>query len=331
LLMIWSSGVVERFVDEVIELAVWARVRGKVLALAQRAISGFDQRPGIPREVRERLIEHNIPVFDNGIRAVQAIAHLYRQQAVMQQSDDALSVSDALVETAQADEGLRSWRAAASILQALGVPVVPWRLASTPAKALEAADTLGYPVVLKLLLQDVGHKTERGLVHLDLRSREDVRRALDALEYAAGPEAREGFLLQRHIQGGLQALVGLTEDPELGRVLVLGVGGVMTEFIGQVAYALPPLSLRQAADLVDRSPLHVLLQGVRGAAAGDAPALSACVAAVSRLAEVGSIAEFEINPLLILPRGEGVCALDVLVRTTRSLREIAQPHEVATM
>jgi acetyltransferase len=200
---------------------------------------------------------------------------------------------------------------AARLVSHYGVPVLPAALAGSCAEALQAAERLGYPVVLKRHAAGVVHKTESGGVHLDLRTRDDVTAAYAAVARAAGATA-PGVRLTPYRRGGIEVLIGARRDPELGPLLVVGAGGVLAEALGDVAIRTLPCPPGELRSMLEETRLPALLAGMRGAPAADVAALLAALAGLARLiAALPEVADVEVNPLRCA--ADGCLALDARV------------------
>ena len=193
-------------------------------------------------------------------------------------------------------------------------------LAESAGEAVNAARRLGYPVVLKLVSPDIQHKTEIGAVRTGLADDAAVAAAFREVMAAAQekrPAARlEGVLVQEMISAdAVEVMVGVLRDPGFGPLVVFGSGGVLVELLQDTALRLAPLSRRDAEEMVAETRLAHLLQGFRGRPAADSEALFDALLRVSRLAlDLGDlVAAIDINPLMVLPQGHGVRAVDVLV------------------
>ncbi|MBC7227122.1 MAG: acetate--CoA ligase family protein [Thermoflexales bacterium] len=194
-----------------------------------------------------------------------------------------------------------------------GIPVAPWAVAEDPDGAAEAADGLGYPVVLKALSARVVHKSDVGGVVLGLRDREAVRREAEAMRARVlerVPQAGDlRFLVQRMVEGGVEVILGGKQDPAFGPVVMFGLGGVFVEVFGDVSFRVAPLTRADAEEMMEEIRGKALLRGARGRPPADREALVEAILAFSRLlVENPSLAEVEINPLLALP--QGVVAVD---------------------
>ncbi len=198
------------------------------------------------------------------------------------------------------------------LLAAYGVPVVSERAAADAAGAVHAAEETGFPVVLKALGSRLTHKSDRGLVRLALRSAAEVRAAAAEITAAAGSDL-EGLLVQPMLAGRRELVAGLLRDPQFGPVVMLGLGGVLTEALADTTFRLAPLTDAEAEDMLGSLRSSRLLGAFRGEAAADRAALVAALTGLSRLAEEHpEVAEVDVNPLLITPEGK-VVAVDALV------------------
>jgi acetyltransferase len=211
------------------------------------------------------------------------------------------------------------------VLAAYGIPITDTEIAITPDEAVDAAEQIGYPVVVKLLSRTITHKTDVGGVALNLKSADAVREAFtkirDAVAEKAGAEHFEGVTVQPMINwSGYELIVGSSVDPQFGPVLLFGMGGQLVEVFRDKALALPPLNTSLALHLIDETKIAHALKGVRGRRPIDREVLASLLVRFSELvAEQPRIAEIDINPLLASP--ERVIALDA--------RVVLHPAEVA--
>ncbi|MEN9266411.1 MAG: GNAT family N-acetyltransferase, partial [Thermostichales cyanobacterium BF4_bins_65] len=200
-----------------------------------------------------------------------------------------------------------------AVLAAYGIPVVPTRVASSVEEAVAAAEAMGYPVVLKLHSYTITHKTEVGGVQLNLGDGEAVRRAYQTMAAQVGSQDFQGVTVQPMIpQEGYELIVGSSQDPQFGPVLVFGSGGQLVEIFQDRAIGLPPLNSTLARRLMEQTLIYKALQGVRGRPPVDLEALAQLLVRFSQLvAEQPGIREMDINPLLASPRG--LMALDARI------------------
>ena len=198
-------------------------------------------------------------------------------------------------------------------LKHYGLPMIADTLVSTETQALKAGEDIGYPVVMKGLVEGVAHKSDAGLVKLNLTDADGVRTAFADLDAKIGGDQHRICLVQKMVKGGVEALLGMQNDPDFGPMIVLGVGGVMAELMNDIALRRAPLTQRDVADMIDETRLGLLLQGYRGAEPADRAALEEAALRLSAfaLAHADRLESIDINPLLVLPKG--CIAVDALI------------------
>ncbi|MEU6508670.1 acetate--CoA ligase family protein [Streptomyces sp. NPDC046942] len=210
-----------------------------------------------------------------------------------------------------------SEHAAKQLLRAYGIRVPREQLVTSAAAAVRAAAQIGYPVVMKASGARIAHKTELGLVKVGLTSASQVRDGYRELMDIARYEgvSLDGILVCQMVEQGVEMVVGATHDDLFGPTVTVGLGGVLVEVLHDTAVRVPPFGEDQAHAMLAELRGHPLLDGVRGRPPADRDALVEVVLRVQRMAlELGDqIAELDINPLLVLPRGQGAVALDALV------------------
>ncbi|MEU0008933.1 acetate--CoA ligase family protein [Streptomyces sp. NPDC006314] len=210
-----------------------------------------------------------------------------------------------------------SEHAAKQLLRAYGIRVPREQLVTSAAAAVRAAGQVGYPVVMKASGAQIAHKTELGLVKIGLTSASQVRDAYRELTDIARYEgvSLDGVLVCQMVERGVEMVVGVTHDELFGPTVTVGLGGVLVEVLRDVAVRVPPFGEDRARDMLTDLRGRALLDGVRGRPPADRDALVEVVLRVQRMAlELGDhIAELDINPLMVLPRGQGAVALDALV------------------
>jgi|HigsolmetaAR202D_1030399.scaffolds.fasta_scaffold02975_1 acetyl coenzyme A synthetase (ADP forming), alpha domain len=200
------------------------------------------------------------------------------------------------------------------VLQAYGIPTVSTLIAQDVEEAILAADSIGYPVVLKLLSKTITHKTDVGGVRLNLKNSKAVREAYQQIENSVtnlvGREHFEGVTVQPMIRGeGYEIILGSSLDPQFGPVLLFGTGGQLVEVYKDSALGLPPLTTTLAGQMIDATKIGHALKGVRGRAPIDRNALELLLVRFSQLVvEQPRIKEIDINPLFASP--EQLIAMD---------------------
>jgi len=199
------------------------------------------------------------------------------------------------------------------VLAQHGVPVVTERPAGSADEAVVAADELGYPVVVKLCGAAIAHKTERGLVRLGLPDEASVRAAgAELLGAATDADGPVELLVAPMVRGTRELIAGLHTDQQFGRCVMIGLGGILAEAIGDVAFRLVPIERLDADEMLDDLAFRALLDGFRGEPAVDRPAIADVLVGLSRLAQSDpSIVAVDVNPLIVV--GGRPVAVDALV------------------
>lgn len=269
-----------------------------------------------PREVRERLNALGIPAVD-GIDAVCAtLAALVRvgASATPAATAEAFSGHDPLPASAFANEA-----GGKAALAAAGVPVLQERVARTADEAAAFAREISYPVVLKIVSPDIAHKTEVGGVVVGVKDEAQLcteHTAMRARVAQKAPQARiDGVLVAQMAVGGTELILGTKTDPAFGPVVMVGLGGIFAEIMKDVALQAAPVDEAQATAMLRSLKAFALLDGARGRAKADVAAAAKAVAALSRFAarHAASVAEIDVNPLVVMDEGQGAFALDALL------------------
>jgi acyl-CoA synthetase (NDP forming)/GNAT superfamily N-acetyltransferase len=204
--------------------------------------------------------------------------------------------------------GWQPWQVAADLLASYGIPVLPSLVASDADEAVAAAEKLGFPVVLKAADPDLVHKSDLGLVRLDLTDAGAV-----AAAYRAIAGASPNVLVQPMRGNGVELVAGVVHDPLFGSLLMTGLGGIHTDLLGDRSFQLLPVTDLDAAAMWRRLRAARLLTGYRGRPACDTAALEDVLLRLGRLAEdFPEIAELDLNPVLAFP--DGIAAVDVKLR-----------------
>jgi acetate---CoA ligase (ADP-forming) subunit beta len=202
----------------------------------------------------------------------------------------------------------------ARLLAGYGIPTAKGALALNWDEVKKAAEGIGYPVVLKICSPEVSHKTESGLMAVDLRNEADLEAAFKRIG-AASPVKDASFLVQEMVKGGRELVVGMIRDPQFGPCVMFGLGGIFTEILGDVTFRPAPLSEADAREMIGEIKGRKILGAVRGMPAVDADALVACLMAMDRIGmEREEIQAIDVNPLII--RGSQPVAVDALVILT---------------
>jgi acetyl coenzyme A synthetase (ADP forming)-like protein len=281
--------------------------------------------PALARGARGRLPSYSFP--ENAARALAAAVKYGRWRERPRGTAGVLDPEGragvrAVVDRVLAAHDSAHWLAPAdveAVLGAAGITVAPSRVVP-PDAAVRTAEAMGYPLAAKAVASGLLHKSDVGGVILGLDSAEAVAAAVATLRdrlRAAGMNL-EAVQLQREVRGGIEALVGVVGDPTFGPLVVCGLGGVQVELLRDASFRLPPVTDLDAVEMIERLRLHPLLDGYRGAPAGDRAALVTLVQRVSALVEaVPELREMDLNPVKVLPPGRGAVVVDARLRVGR--------------
>ncbi len=202
------------------------------------------------------------------------------------------------------------------ILKAYGIPAVGTAISKTLKETVDAAEEIGYPLVMKIISPQISHKSDVGGIKLNLNNAEDVKDAYEDM-MAKIPEkvpnaVLEGVQLQRMVSGGKEVIIGMIQDPTFGPTLMFGLGGIYVEILKDVKFAIAPVNENDVASMISGIRTHKLLEGSRGSAPADIAAIKDIILRVSQLVlDFPEISEFEINPLIVFDEGEGALAVDM--------------------
>jgi acetyl-CoA synthetase (ADP-forming) len=199
------------------------------------------------------------------------------------------------------------------LLADAGIPIPQERLVFSADEAVQAANEQGYPVAMKLCGRGIAHKTERNLVRLDVGDAEEARRhAEDLLAQRGSDEADAGVLVQAMVSGRRELIAGMLRDPQFGPCVMLGLGGVFAELIGDVAFAVAPLAEHDAEDLMHALRHDKILGPFRGEPEADVAKLGQILEALGRIGEARpDVLSIDVNPLIL--SGSDPVVVDALV------------------
>lgn len=284
---------------------VEADARGKIIAafLAPHAEKSLNL-----------LSEAGIAAFRTPESCADAIsAWRHWQPPVTRPAKDAVRVAEAEKLLAASGAKQLNERDACGVFSALGVGCAQTAVIKTP----DDVANVPFPVVAKILSPDIAHKTDAGGVVLNIADASALKQAARDILARVGqkhPNAKiDGILVQKMEKGLAEIILGFKRDPQVGPVVVLGIGGVLAEIYKDFAARLAPVSVEDAAKMIEQVKGLAPIRGYRGMTKGDCAALAQTVSAFSQLAYMDSVAEAEINPLIVKREGEGVVAVDGLV------------------
>ena len=278
----------------------------------------------------------NYPIFTQVVETVRAleVSHRYCQMSErlrpqrppapgaasqeMPVLEVEQSAAQALLQRARQEGRDLLLSEALQVLEYYGISQVGSRTAQTVEQAQAAADELGYPVAIKIISEQISHKSDVGGVQLNLRNAAAVKEACEDMfgQIAkAYPQARiDGVLVQPMVTGGRELILGGRQDPQFGPVVLVGLGGIFVEIFEEVQVRVAPITRSEALEMIEGLRGSQILKGARGDRPSDIPALVDALLRLSRLLQdFPEIKEIDINPLRVFHEGEGCCALDARV------------------
>ena len=286
-----------------------------------------------------RLTSKGIPCYESPERAVSALVALYRYKEYLERREGGeypvLEVdrerAAEIIERAKSEGrfSLTSYEAL-RVAEAYGVPIPPQHLAKSEEEAAEAAERIGYPVVLIVESPDIVHKTEVGGIKLGLESREQVVQAFREIMASVSERAPEaeirGIVVRKMVPKGVEVIVGVHRDPCFGPLVMFGSGGVLVELLKDVSFRIAPLAVEDVREMISETKVCKVLEGYRGMPVADMERLVEVVLRISRLAlDFPEITDIDVNPLFVYEKGEGCVAVDVKVL----LEEVEKPASAA--
>jgi acyl-CoA synthetase (NDP forming) len=295
----------------------------KAAASAKKPIACFSSVVGGPvdPEILVPLREAGVPLMEGAECATATIRNLAEYYEFQRnQAQTAKAAASPPTARKKLPSGVLPAESAFRLFDEFGIPVVRSVLAHSADEAAAASDRMGYPVVLKIESAEITHKSDIGGVALRLSNAMEVRdahaRILTEVRRRTPAAKIDGVVVQKMASEGVEMILGVKRDPLFGPVVLCGFGGILVELLKDVAIGIPPLSREQARDMIKRLRGFSILGGVRGKPPADADALCDAIVAVSRLAvSLGDqLVGLDINPLIVLPKDDGVVAVDALVQ-----------------
>jgi acyl-CoA synthetase (NDP forming) len=271
-----------------------------------------------PPEIVRRYEADGFLIFEDGsalVNALGALVHFRRSfDAAKRKPEAAADVTRIALSGVALSE-----QEAKSVLSRAGIRFPQELLARPGDDAGAVATAIGFPVVAKIASPDIPHKTEIGGVIVDLKDEGEACEAARVILARARqkcPDARiDGVALSQMITGGVETIAGVVQDPIFGPVVMFGLGGVFVEVLKDVTFRVAPFDASEAQRMIREIRGFAVLQGVRGAPPADIDALASMLAALSRFAAANAdmIESVDLNPVRVMPEGQGVVALDALL------------------
>ena len=273
-----------------------------------------------------KLRSSNVPLFTSPSRLAKSLRgffdyHQRRKETIedVNTATTCLSRDSRPLPTLPKGSATLTEHDAKALLSNWGIPSTREIRAYSLAEAIEASVTIGFPLAIKLESPHIPHKTDAGVVRLDIRNVNQLSTAYseiaaNGLRYSPLSQGSP-VLVQEMVTGGVEVIVGLSQDPQFGPIILFGLGGTLVEVYQDVTMRACPISERDAREMVREVRGSKLLNGFRGAPEADVDALVDVLLSVSRMAEqlAHRKPELDINPLVVLPKGQGVKAVDALL------------------
>jgi acyl-CoA synthetase (NDP forming) len=278
---------------------------------------------GLHPGLRRIFEDGGVPLLQGTQEGLRAVHHLITYGNIMKKGAFFRPDSEKRNQNALTGrrEGILMEDEAKRFLSQNGISCVQEVLCHNLDEAVDAYRKIGRPVALKLISPEIPHKTDAGIVRLNIVREEDLRNAYQGIMENAGrymPDANiTGVLVQEMITAAVaEVIVGISKDADFGPIVLFGLGGTTAELFEDHVLSIPPLSREEAIEMIHRTKASRLLQGFRGKPAGDEPALVDVLVRLGGLANewADRIQALDINPLLVLPAGQGVVAVDALIQ-----------------
>ncbi len=276
----------------------------------------------------EKLAENDIPNFiypERAVKSLEAMEILKKWRMAQKSIEKGKRLTSPLKSLRSAIAGVAESGAknlspdmVVKLLKHYDISVAEVKLSQSADEAAKDADAIGYPVVMKIISDDVLHKTDAGGVRLGVKNREETKKAYDDIlcnVLQKFPEASiKGVLVQKMYSLGREVIIGMKRDPAFGPLIMFGLGGIYVEAMKDVAFRVAPFSREESLEMIDEVKAIKILKGVRGEAPSDITTLADTVMKVGEMAmDIPEISELDINPLMVFSAGKGVVALDARV------------------
>jgi acetyltransferase len=273
------------------------------------------------------LEQNGIPVYDKPITCLSAIKALIdwsrlqsskAERPVLEGLPLTLSKED-IAKVSGTQKGALDEYESKKLISLYGIPVTKEKLATSVQEAKSIAGEIGYPVALKVMSADIAHKTDAGIIKLNVDEEVALEKSYNEIIENAGVynsnAAIRGVLVQEMLQGGIEVILGMSQDPQFGPIIMFGLGGIFVEVLKDVSFRIPPLTKSDAEEMIRELKGYRILEGVRGSKARDTESLIDILVRFSHLSLnlEDRVAELDINPLVVFEKGMGARALDALV------------------
>ena len=286
-----------------------------------------NQSSGFNEEIRDIMEAGNVPLLQGTREGLLAVNNLIKYAEFLRKPVPVFTIkrNDSAHKMLPEGDAVLTEFESKKLVAQYGIPVTKEYLCRSKDEALNKAEEFGYPLVMKVISKEIQHKTEAGVVKLNIKNAAEAGQAYDEVirnAAAYNPNAIvQGVLCYRMIEEPIaEAIVGVLSDPYFGPAVIFGLGGILVEIFKDRALLIPPIGREEARRAIDSTKGSKLLNGFRGKPKGDIEALIDVIVKVGEMTVdlAGRIDALDINPLLILPEGKGVIAVDALVSIKRN-------------
>jgi acetate---CoA ligase (ADP-forming) len=268
------------------------------------------------------LKEGGVPFYANPTDAAKVLGALSRYGRLQRRdigqpetfSDiDAAKARSVIEQAQQAGRSILSATDVYTIFEAYGLPVAKWSVVDSAAAAVQAADRIGYPVVVKVDSEEIDHKSDMGGVVINLKDADAVRAAVEKMQGALGKFGKLRFLVQKFLPGGRELIIGATAEHGLGHLVMFGLGGIYVEILKDVVFKIAPVTRYEAQEMLDSIKTAALLDGIRGEKGVDKAQIVQLIQRISLLlTDLPMIQEMDLNPIMAFE--DAVYAVDGRIR-----------------
>jgi len=270
------------------------------------------------------LKENHIPHYSFPEDAATALAAMNRYQEWLRRPRTGIKffqvdrerADNAIQQAVKSGQKFLPINQSMEVFSAYGFPILPWGFATSETEACAIAEKIQYPVVAKIVSQQIVHKVDAGGVQLNLQSKEEVQAAYKKMsEIGKKLGAKiDGVFIQTMAQKGREVILGMKRDPHFGPILMFGLGGIYVEALKDVTFRVAPIRELSALDMIKSIRAVKLLEGVRGEPKADFDAMTECLKRLSQLAcDHPEIDEIDINPLMVYAEGKGAGVIDARI------------------
>jgi acetyltransferase len=276
------------------------------------------------------LSEGGMQYYKSPVRAVKAMGALMRYSAFRKEILSRTRMDSNVIRKGTIHDSAISFLApkprnlteheGKKLLALYGIPVTREEIASSEKQALRIAETIGYPVALKINSPDILHKTDAGGLKLNIHDNEELLAAYHEILVNSrnyNPKAQlNGILVQEMISGGIEVIIGMNNQPPFGPTVIFGLGGIFVEILQDISMRVAPISFEDAMEMIQEIKGFKILTGARGQVKADIHAIADTLVKLSYMALdlEDQISEMDLNPVLVMHEGKGICVADALVQ-----------------